>query len=237
MSQDVKVTVENGVKVLEIRNGKANDIHVSNSLKVEGLTIDAVREYLSKEGIDADEIKNSFVLYSIEALKIELVYALRGENPDSIHGKLTLHPDLKKFEINEGKRYTTHQLADFVRMNRHYFETKDVALKLEGILRNFIAEVDKKFEAADDKRANVKASIVQTVRTNIPEDFTLMLPVFVGTDATPIKVEIDINSSDISCSLVSPALKELIDTEAKAIIGNELQQIRDLYPQLRIFQK
>jgi hypothetical protein len=44
---------------------------------------------------------------------IQLEYACRIEKPDSIHGMLTLHPDLEKFTINSGKRYSTHELANY----------------------------------------------------------------------------------------------------------------------------
>lgn len=237
MKNKIEVKVEKGIQEVVFREGKANDVHIPSGLKLVDLTINAVQEYLSKEGIDKSEIKNSVVLFSYEKKFIELVYAFRIENPDMIRGNVNLHPDLEKFEINEGKRYTTFALADFIRMNRHFFETKDIAIKLESVLRSFTAEVDRKIEASDDKRANVKASIVQTVKTNIPEDFTLLIPVFVGSKPVPVKVEIDINSSDISCALMSPDLKEIIDTETKAVIDNELQKIKELYPELRIFQK
>ena len=237
MTNKIKVTVENGVKELIIRHGEADKIHIPNGITSGGLSIDAVREYLSKDGIDPDEIKNTFLWFSKENRFIRLEYAVRRPNPDFIEGKITMHPDLEKFEINAGKRYNPHSLADFIRMNRHYFETKDVAIKLESSLRNFTAEVDKKLEVSDDKRANVKASIVQTVKTSIPESFVLMLPIFIGSKPIAVTVEIDINSADLSCSLMSPDLKSFIDTESAAIIENELSQIRALYPELRIFQK
>lgn len=237
MENNIKITVENGVKELVIREGEAAKIHVPTGIILKDLTIDAVAEYLSKDGIQAEQIKNSFVVFSYEEKFIQLKFASRIENPDEIAGKVSLHPDLKKFEINEGKRYTAFKLADFIRMNRHFFETKDQAIKLENILRNFTAEVDRKIEASDDKRANVKASIIQQVKTNIPENFTLLLPVFVGSNHVAVRVEIDIDSTDISCSLMSPDLKELIDVETKAIIDNQLGKIKKLFPQLRIFQK
>lgn len=237
MEKQIEIKLEKGIEEVVIREGKAVDIHIPNGIVLNDLTINAVHEYLSKEGIQPEEIKNSFVLFSYEEKFIELLYALRIQNPDKIIGKVRMSPDLEKFEINSGKRYTTFALADFIRMNRHFFETKDVALKLENVLRNFTAEVDRKIEASDDKRANVKASIIQKVKTNIPENFTLLLPIFIGSDPIEVKVEIDINSTDISCSLMSPDLKEIIDNETKAIIDNQLKSIKDLYSELRIFQK
>lgn len=237
MAEEIKVTVENGVKELFIRTGKANDIHIPKSIEIGSLTIDAVKEYLSKNGIDGSEIENSYIWYSVKERFIQLEYAVRRVNSDSIHGLLQLDSDLEKFGINSGNQFTTFALANFIRLNRHFFETKDVALKLVTELQNFKAKVDKEIEASDDKKANVKMMLVQKVTSNIPTEFTILVPLFIGTKPVPIKVEIDIDANDLSCSLVSPELKELIDNESKAIIDLELQEIRKLYPELRIFQK
>lgn len=236
-TNQIKVNIENGVKEVIFRQGKAPEVHIPNGMNLTDLTISAVHEYLKKDGINPEEIKNSYVLFSYEDRYIELNFALRRENSDIICGIIQLHPDLEKFEINKGKRYSPYQLADFIRMNRHYFETKDIAMKLESSLRKFTTEVDKKLEASDDKRANIKSSIVQNVKTSIPESFNIKIPVFIGTGPITVNIEVDINSDDLSCSLMSPDLKSLIETESIAIINIELQQIRELYPELRIFQK
>jgi hypothetical protein len=121
---------------------------------------------------------------------------------------LTLHPDLEKFTINSGKDIQ-HELAQFIRMNKHYFENRDQALKLVNELMNFKAKVDKEIEASDDKKANIKMMLVQKVTSNIPTEFTLNLQFFIGTKPVPVVVEIDIDAMDLNCSLISPALKEL----------------------------
>jgi len=191
MSKEIKVTVEEGIKELVIRNGDASKIHIPNGIVIGQLTIDAVKEYLSKKGVDPEQIQNSYIWYSNEERFIQLEYAFRIENRDSIEGRLVLHPDLEKFEINKGKSYSTHQLAQFIRMNKHFFESKDVALKLVNELMNFKAKVDKEIEASDDKKANVKMMLVQKVTSNIPTEFTLNLPIFIGSKPVPVLVEID----------------------------------------------
>lgn len=235
--KDLNITVSNETKEVVLRTGAAKPIHIPTGITLTGLTIDAVREYLQKDGIDAEQIKDSYVVYSLKDMAIELTFAARVENPDEIDGKLELHSDLKKFNINSGNRYSTHELAQFIRMNKHYFETKDTAMKLVNELQNFKAKVDREIEASDDKKANVKISLVQKVVSNVPTEFMLKLPVFVGGEKILIKVEIDIDAQDLNCSLVSPELKELVDTETEALIQNELKAIRELFPELRIFQK
>jgi hypothetical protein len=233
-----KVTVEEGVKELIIREGKANDVHIPNAMTIGELTIEAVREYLSKKGIEGEEIQNSYVWYSTEGDKpfIQLFYAVRREKPDNIHGCLIIDNDLKKFGINSGTSLTTFDLANFIRLNRHYFESKETAMSLVKELSNFKAKVDKEIENANDNRGNAHMMIKQKVISNVPLDFTLFLPIFKGLEKVAIKCEIDINAADLSCSLVSPDLKELFQVESSRIINYELEEIKKLYPELRIFR-
>jgi hypothetical protein len=237
-SKELTFTVENGVKELVIREGKANDIHIPNGIVIGKLTIDAVHEYLSKKGIDANEIQNSFIWYSTDAEEpyIRLNYAARKQKIDDIEGLLVMDSDLKKFGINTGNQFTTHQLANFIRLNRHYFETKDQAMALVTELQNFKAKVDKEIEKANDNRGNAALVIKQKVISNVPLDFTLYLPIFKGSDKTPLKCEIDIDANDLTCSLVSPDLKELVQNESTRIINSELDKIKKLFPELRIFR-
>ena len=94
---------------------------------------------------------------------------------------------------------------------------------------------NKEIELKSDTRANTRVLIHQLVESNIPDGFILELPVFVGQDKVRLEVEINI-TSDFSCSLVSPDLKQLIDEETKVIIGGELDKIRVLHPDLKIFE-
>ena len=240
--QEVKVTVEQGVKELVIRNGEAEKIHYLNQVNLENLTISAVREYLEKPlvwNVENKQIEDiSFIVFDYRKRELILYYDFRSATADRIHGYLQLDPDLTDFGINSGKSYTALEMGQFIRFRRHFFENKDVALNLEKELSGFRAKVDKKVEAADDKRGNITASIAQTVISNLPLDFYVNLPVFIGQPKRLIKLEIDINPFDLTCTLVSPELKEMIDLESKSIIDEEIKQIREqLHPNLRIFQR
>ena len=241
---DIKVTVENGIKELVIRTGEA-ELNLSyHGYGIDGLSIDAVNEYLIKADATDLEIKNSFVLFSYENLFLRLRFSdrMRAGNTvregDRIDGELKLHPELEKWQINKAKAYSNHSLASFVKMNRHFFEDRDLALTLVTVLQGIQVKTEKEIESADNKRGDYRQVIGQRViDSNIPDSFMLKLPVFVGTAPVPVKVEIEINPSDFSCTLISPQLKEIIDLESRAIIDQQLNAIREMYPQLRIFQK
>ena len=233
--ENLKINVAEGQRELVILHGEAEKKFYPKKIELSGLTVDAIYEYLKKPH-EQELIEQSYVLYSYDAQTIRLVYGARVDNTDTIVATVKLNPDLEKFQINSGERMTSFSLADFIRMRRHFFENKDVALALEKSLRNFVADVDKKVEASDDKRANVKASIVQTVTTNIPTEFFVLLPIFVGGEKVPVKIEVDICATTLGCMLMSPDLKEIIDTEVKVLIDGQIKMIKEEFPDLRVFQ-
>jgi len=243
-TEQIKVTVENGVKELIIRHGEAVLIPVYHGYKLEGGAISVVQEYLSKASATHEEIKNSFITYSYEDLFLKLVFDCRLragsiiDHADRIDGVLKLHPELEKWKINKDKAYDNMSLSHFIKMNRHFFENKDIAMQLVGTLRDIRVKAESIFETSDDKRGNARELIAQKlVESNIPDSFNLKLPIFVGEKPQTVAVEIEINPKDFGCSLVSPDLKEIIDLETRAIIDAELNAIRVLYPDLKIFQK
>jgi len=235
MEQDIKITVENGVKELVILNGAAEPVYHEKAIEVTGASIGAVKEYLCRKGISEDEIVNSKVEFSFDGLYLNLYYDVRRRNPDIIKGAFRLHPDLIKFKINSDKKYNTIELSDFIKMNRHYFENRDYAMKLVSDLRNFEGKVNKEIELKADNRANTRALIHQVVESNIPETFVVHLPIFIGQEALRIEVEVNINAS-FECMLVSPELKQMIDEKSKQIIEAELEAIKLLYADLKIFE-
>jgi hypothetical protein len=235
MEKEIKITVENGVKELTILHGNAEPVYHEKGIEVSGASIEAARTYLEKPVIPVSDIWGSKLEFSIEKQFIHLFYSVRRRNPDVIKGSLKLHPDLLKFNINTDKKYNTFELSDFFKMNRHFFENREYAMKLVSELQNFQAKVNKDIELKADNRANSKVLIHQVVESNIPESFYLELPVFVGQKKVRLEIEININAA-FECSLISPDLKQLIDEESTRIITAELDAIKVLHPDLKIFE-
>lgn len=235
MENKLNITVENGVKELVILEGKAEAVYHRKGIEVIAGSINSAFEYLSKKVVKPEIIEHSKLEFCYDKLYIKLLYDARERNPDVIEGNLKLHPDLEKFNINSGKSYKTFELADFIKMNRHYFENKEYAMKLVSELRNFEGKVNKELESKDDNRGNKRVLINQIVESNIPNGFFLELPVFIGQEKKRLEVEIDINGS-FDCSLVSPDLKEFIDLESKSILDEQLTKIKELHPELKVFE-
>jgi len=105
--QEVKITVEEGVKELVIRTGEAEKIHYLKQVNLEKLTISSVREYLQKPLVWNAENKQiediSFIVFDYRNREILLNFDYRSATADRIHGHLELDPYLNDFGINSGK--------------------------------------------------------------------------------------------------------------------------------------
>lgn len=151
-------------------------------------------------------------------------------------GTLELDPRFVKFGINTGEQYNTFELADFIRMNRSHFESREQAMLLVSSLRNFQAKVNNEIENKDDRRANIKILRQQTVQSNLPDDFRLKIPIFKGEEKESINVEISIDADNLLCTLESPEAQDAIEMMTDRIIDQELDDIRELHPNIRIFE-
>jgi len=235
METPIKIELSSENKELVILTGTAEPVYHKKAIAVTGGSINSAHEYLSKKVVDPEIIQHSKLEFCYDKLYINLYYDARERNPDVIQGSLKLHPDLEKFKINSSKTYSTFELADFIKMNRHYFENKEYAMKLVNELRKFEGKVNQELEAKADERGNKKVLINQVVESNIPSGFFLELPVFVGQENKRLEIEINITSS-FECSLISPDLKKFIDLESRAILDEQLVKINDLHPELKRFE-
>lgn len=232
--EKVEIKIEEGVKTLEILSGNALVKKEPVKVEIKGL-IDSVFRYLEKRKGEIDA-KKCFVKIDRDTMLIHLVINEKDAYQDTITGKLIINPDFEKFEINSGHTRTTFELSDFIKMNRSFFEKKQTAMKLVSELRSFKAKVEKDLEMSDDNRGNKKVKIYQAVESNIPESFKLSMPIFKGHSKQTIEVEISIDASDFSCSLVSPDAKDFIIEMRDELLEKQIDLISVLVPELLIVE-
>lgn len=230
------VNIEEGVNEGVIRMGEAVPVHTGRDVSAGDVTIFAIMEFLTKKDVNEEIILDSVLIFSYDKLAIRLVYGLTQRHPYKINSSIILNPDLEAFEINKGKKYSHFQLADFIKMNRHLFESKSVAMELVSALKNIKATVNKAIEDSKDDRANRHMLIDQVVSSNIPESFNIELPIFKGQPKVTVPIEVVLDES-LDCMLVSPDLKQIIAEESERLIGGEIDKIRELHPELRIYQE
>jgi hypothetical protein len=204
------------------------------SFKFEG-TLQMINEILSKS--IQSRISCDYIL-SINKPKRQMNLVARPGYPDLQHysGQLRFSKILEEFGINTGLSRTTHELADFIKMNRSYFETKDKAMHLVKVLKSFKAIVNKDVESNDDNRGNKKILMDQAVESNIPDAFKVNIPVFEYHVKELIEIEIYIDSTDLSCQLISPEARDYVNDFSDNLIDAEVAIIKESFSDLRVIE-
>jgi hypothetical protein len=219
---------------LVVREGAASKPIEPIKVDIKGV-INSPFNWLEKK-LSALKVIDSNIL--IDKDKGTIILTVNEKSPvfDTIQGSLQLHPDFEMFNINSGESITSHDLAEKIKMFRSCFLDKDTAMKLVKNLRNFTAKVNKELEAFKDDRANYALKKSQIVETNLPESFTLVVPIFKGQEKRHVEVEININADNLNCTLISPEVNDYISTFKETIIDEQIDKIKTLVPDLAIIE-
>ncbi len=230
------ITVENGVKTVEILTGKALPRVEPLAIFISG-TIDSVRRYLERRINEIDQQK-SHVLVDRDCMTITFRENENSPYGNTVIGSLQLHPDFEKFKINTGQEWSPRDLSNFIKMNRSAFTSKETAMDLSSNLLNLKVKVERELEKTDNNRGDVQAMVRQKViRNSIPEGFKLFVQVFKGQARKEISVEIYINPDTYCVSLVSPDANDIISETKNSLIDTELSHIDETCPDLVIIEQ
>lgn len=222
---------------LTVREGKALELKPPEKIKLSG-DIKTVRSFVEKrKGISEftdslQEIDPDRAVVTVDKDNLSIEIDLDPENFYStvITGRLELNPELLKFGIDTGKKYTQTELIKLLRRSKRWFS--DSATH-ESLLKAYMAldvkvTTDLKNDAPDN-RGNRYNSFEKKITANIPEDFILNVPIFKGQDYKKFRVEIILDSTDGSTKFwfESVELEELISIESEAILNKELEACAD----------
>ena len=224
-----------GVREVTIREGKAVELREPVKVNIKG-TIDAPARWLEKR-YDCVNQKTCHVLVDREAMAITLQCHEQDYYGTHVLGTLEFSEVFRRFGINGGEYRTHFELAELIKMNRSYFENKTTAMKLVTELQNFKAKVDKEVEQSDNNRGDRRMLISQAVKHNLPEAFTLILPIFKGIEPQTIEVEVYVNPSDLTCTLVSPEANDIVVSRRDSIIDSVIAHIKTAAPDIVIIEQ
>lgn len=177
------------------------------------------------------------LLVNRDAMTMKLTVNEFDHYNHKVDGKLELHPDFIKFNVNTDNALPTKAWAKFFRMNRAAFDDIKTNIDLVTLLSNFSANVDKIVESKFTTGGDRKELREQTVKSNLPAAFHLTLPIFKGFPAKRFQVEIVIDPDTLSCSLESPEAQELLDKIKNSAIDDQINQIIDIAPELLIVEE
>ncbi len=204
--------------------------------------IGAPVEFLEKRLSELEQInpKRCHVLVDRQKVSITLVTSENDDyNTGKVVGTLQTHPKFIELGINTGKNWEPNNLGQFFKMNRAFFPDKAENMKLVSELKNFEATVNSKVEKQKSEKGDFKDNYSGVVMSNLPEAFTLQLPIFKGMPAESIEVEFyaSVNGRDVALQLVSPGACQLLEDLRDKVIDDEVAKIRELSPEIAIIEQ
>lgn len=199
-------------------------------------------EYLTQRSKESDQFneKRAHVIIDREKVTVTLIFNEDDEyKRGKVEGKLSFHPKFVEFGINSGKGWEPNKLGEFFKMNRAFFPDREKNMQLVTLLKNFEASVDSRIERERRENGSVKDNYSAVVQSNLPDAFTVHLPIFRGQQAEDLEVEIyaSVNGRDVTLSLVSPGACQLLEELRDKVIDEQVEQIRELCPGIVIVEK
>jgi len=199
-------------------------------------------EFLTKRLSEEDQInpKRCHVIVDRTNIKITLVTNENDEyNRGQVVGILEEHPKFKEFGINAKKNWEPNELGQFFKMNRAFFPDKTANMKLVTELKNFEATVNSKVEKQKSEKGDFKDNYSGVVMSNLPEAFSLQIPIFKGVVPDNIDVEFyaSVDGRDVFLQLFSPGACQLLEDLRNKVIDEQIAQIKELSPEIAIIEQ
>jgi hypothetical protein len=195
---------------------------VSSFIQKRKITDDAGLQYINED--------RALVIVNKEELSIGLYLDPEDFYGTEIKAKLEIEPELLKFGIESGKKFSQQELIKLLKYGKRWFANPAAH---EMLLLAYM-KLDVKVTAdltnnAPDGRGNRSNSFEKKITSNVPEDFILLIPIFKGQEPKKFRVEICLDSTDGSTKfwLESVELAELIQIESEAILKKELETCSD----------
>ena len=90
-----------------------------------------------------------------------------------------------------------------------------------------------------EEKGSMKMSYGQVVNSNLPEAFTINIPIFKGVAPASVQVEVyaTIDGSEVYLQLFSPAANQIIEEMRDATIDDQIAKIRELSPDIAIIEQ
>lgn len=217
----------------EVIHRNAFEIRPPKEIEISG-DIYAPLNWLVKNQIPNNQ--DAVVLVDTDDRMISLKYNMSNPYGNSVvAGNLKISEKFKEWEINTGKSYDAKFLSEFIKMHRSHFTDKSEAMRLSSELANIKVKVDKEIEKSDNNRGDFRAVLAQKViESNIPHGFKLNIPLFEGHKKVEFNVEIYINPTNYSVSMISPDAEDYVAESAGDIIDSVVARIVEIRPDMPI---
>lgn len=223
--------------------GKVNELPVLEPEKVNiSGTITSILSFLEKRWGCEGQIdhEHTHIIVDRDNLSMTLVAnETDARNKMVVAGKLLLSRQFLAFHINDGFAWEPIALSQFIKMNRSYFADRDTNMKLVSVFKNFKAKVNTDYERDRKENGSFTDNYSQIVDSNMPDRFSVVLPIFKGTAAKTIEIETyaTIDGHDVTVQLMSPSAQQVVDETLDAIIDEQMAAIKEIAPEIPFIEK
>lgn len=230
--------LEEGVKELVIREGKAADLFNPRTVSITGI-LAAPRQFLSSSKIDNYDQKLSHVLVDQDNKSIILKLHETDHHQHVIEGRLTTYADLDDLEINTGNKLTHRELVQLLKKYKFYFADVQQHSVFLHNMENFKAKVTKQIEDVRQNNGNRSTGfnvIVENAMKDAPT-FDLLIPLFKGYPKVKFTVEVCLDATDANVVFYfeSQDLFQLEKELAEKYIGDELVALDGMFKCSQVF--
>lgn len=225
-----------------MRNGDAPDLLAPNyPVKTDLKGIIATPLGYLQQRVDTGQFDQKRCHIIVDRDKISITLIINEdieETRGTISGSLSMHPKFEEFGINNGKVWTPVELGMFFKMNRAFFPDKAANMKLVHELTNFTATINNKIERQVKENGSNTDNFSQVVNSNLPEKFTIQVPLFRGTPAETIEVETfaKINGREVAFILLSPGANQIVEEIRDKVLDEQINQISTVAPDIVIIE-
>lgn len=155
----------------------------------------------------------------------------------TVAGSIQLSRQYTAFGINQ-KMWESTDLGNFFRINRSYFEKKEANMSLVSLLKRFTAKVNIEVEREEKDNGSVTDVYRKVVDSNLPEAFTVRIPIFKGAPAEVFSIEIiaHVEGKHALLELISPDAEAIVEEVRNKLIDGQIEKIKELAPEIPIIE-
>ncbi len=112
------------------------------------------------------------------------------------------------------------------------------ACEQKGYMKPYTPEVNNKIERAVKENGNRTDNFAQVVNSNLPESFTIQMPIFKGMQPETIEIETfaQVNGREVAFILLSPGAQATLEDLRDKVIDEQLEQIKEIAPEIAIIE-
>ena len=178
--------------------------------------------------------ENEMLLVNYDKKHIQLEINEASEFVRIITGRLEESKEFKTIMVSD---MSPRDLAQLIKMNRTFFESKEIAMSLVAQLQNFKAKIDGEMQKIADDRGNYDYRRAQTVESNLPKGFNLTIPLFKGMEKVTFFAEIYIDPASLSCSIVSPDANDIMEESTRRLMDEVVERVKSVMPKIAVIRQ